>query len=116
GGGVGGVDGVVGGEVDVVWGRCIVTMFPRLAEGWGVPVGESLGHGKICIASRAGAIPEVGGQWVDYIDPYNISEGLEVLSRYLDDPEFRRRRECEIVRHFHPRRWRQVADDFLRSA
>ena len=91
-------------------------MFPSLAEGWGLPVGESLAHGKICIASRAGAIPEVGGELVDYIDPYNVSEGLDLLSRYLDDPELRRRREREIAGHFHPRRWREVADDFLNSA
>ena len=58
----------------------------------------------------------MGGEWVDYIDPYNISEGLEVLARYLDDPALRRRREREIVRSFRPRRWRQVADDFLQAA
>src|SRR5262249_16708310 len=92
------------------------TMFPSLAEGWGLPVGESLGHGKICIASRASAIPEVAGEWVDYIDPYNVSEGFELLSRYLDDPTLRRRRERDIVENFRPRTWRQVADDFLNGA
>lgn len=102
-------------ELALLYRKCLLTTFPSWAEGWGLPVGESLAHGKICIASHAGAIPEVGGELVDYIDPYNASEGLERLSRYLEDPELRRRREREIACRFNPRRWRAVAEDFLNS-
>ena len=60
-------------ELALLYRKCLLTMFPSLAEGWGLPVGESLAYGKICIASRAGAIPEVGGELVDYVDPYDAS-------------------------------------------
>ncbi|HXJ79106.1 MAG TPA: glycosyltransferase 61 family protein [Candidatus Methylomirabilis sp.] len=103
-------------ELDLLYRKCILTMFPSMVEGWGLPVGESLAHGKICLASHAGGIPEVGGSRVDYVDPYNASGGLEVLLRYLDDPELRRRRERDIADHWEPRPWRKVADDFLNSA
>jgi glycosyltransferase involved in cell wall biosynthesis/capsular polysaccharide biosynthesis protein len=102
-------------ELDQLYQRCLLTMFPSFAEGWGLPVGESLSYGKISICSSAGGIPEVGGALADYVDPYNARGGLEQLLRYLDDPELRRRREDEIVQHFQPRSWRQVADAFLRS-
>ena len=102
-------------EIATLYRKCILTMFPSFAEGWGLPVGESLAHGKICIASHACAIPEVAGELADYIDPFNASDGLRVLSRYLDDPELRRRREGEIANRFKPRRWRNVAEDFLKS-
>jgi glycosyltransferase involved in cell wall biosynthesis len=56
-------------ELDLLYRKCLLTMFPSFAEGWGLPVGESLAYGKISIASRAGAIPEVGGELSDYINP-----------------------------------------------
>ncbi len=103
-------------ELALLYRRCLLTMFPSWAEGWGLPVGESLAHGKICITSKAGAVPEVAGELADYLDPYNARDGLEVLLRYLDDPELRRRREREIAHHFKPRSWRKVAENFLNSA
>jgi glycosyltransferase involved in cell wall biosynthesis len=103
-------------ELALLYQKCLLTMFPSWAEGWGLPVGESLAHGKISLASRAGGIPEVGRELVDYIDPYNACDGLDRLVRYLDDPELRRTREREIARHFDPRSWRSVADDVLNSA
>ncbi|MGO8841364.1 MAG: glycosyltransferase [Methyloceanibacter sp.] len=102
-------------ELDQLYQRCLLTMFPSFAEGWGLPVGESLSYGKISICSSAGGTPEVGGALADYVDPYNARDGLDQLLRYLDDPELRRSREAEITKRFQARSWRQVTDDFLRS-
>jgi glycosyltransferase involved in cell wall biosynthesis len=102
-------------ELDLLYRKCILTAFPSFVEGWGLPVGESLARGKICLASSMGGVPEVGGDFADYIDPYNATDGLEKLLRYLDDPELRRSREREIAEHFEPRSWRNVADDLMRS-
>ncbi len=106
---------VTDAELDLLYRKCMLTVFPSFVEGWGLPVGESLARGKICLASSAGAVPEVGGDFADYIDPYNATDGLEKLLRYLDDPELRCNREREIASHFEPRTWLQVADDLMRS-
>jgi len=106
---------VTDAELDQLYRGCLLTMFPSFAEGWGLPVGESLAYGKISLCATAGGIPEVGGACADYIDPFNACDGLTQLSRYLDDPELRRRREGEIADHFKPRSWRQVAEDLLAS-
>ncbi len=103
-------------ELDLLYRNCILTIFPSFVEGWGLPVGESLVHGKVCLCSPIGGVPEVGGELVDYIDPYNVWDGLERLLRYLDDPELLRNREREIVEQFKPRSWRKTTDDLLRSA
>ena len=102
-------------ELDLLYRNCLLTMFPSFAEGWGLPVGESLAHGKICLCAATGGVPDAAGMAADYIDPHNTRDGLQQLVRYLDDPELRRRREREIVDQFTPRSWRNVADDFLRS-
>jgi len=64
---------------------------------------------------RLVSMPEAGGGLADHIDPYNARDGLEKLSRYLDDPALRRSREREISERFQPRSWGNVADDSLRS-
>ncbi len=102
-------------ELNLLYRNCMLTVFPSFVEGWGLPVGESLAHGKVCLCSDGGGIPEVGGKLVDYIDPYNTRDGLEHLLRYLDNPELRRSREREIAESFEPRSWRQATDNFLRS-
>ncbi|HEY4406513.1 MAG TPA: glycosyltransferase 61 family protein [Xanthobacteraceae bacterium] len=103
-------------ELDWLYRKCLLTMFPSFVEGWGLPVGESLAHGKICLCSALGGVPEVGGALADYIDPYNASSGFEQLVRYLDDPQLRRDREREIADRFKPRLWQEVADDLLMAA
>jgi hypothetical protein len=40
---------------------------------------------------------------------------MELLLRYLGDPDLRKKRELEITNHFDPRSWQRVADDLLRS-
>jgi glycosyltransferase involved in cell wall biosynthesis len=107
--------GATDAELALLYRQCILTMFPSYVEGWGLPVGESLAHGKICIASNTSAIPEVAGDLADYVDPYNASDGLRVLSQYLDNPDLRRRREADIAQRFKPRLWRTVAEVFLKS-
>jgi glycosyltransferase involved in cell wall biosynthesis len=102
-------------ELDSLYRNCLLTAFPSFVEGWGLPVGESLARGKICICSGEGGIPEVGGELADYVDPYNVREGVQRFLRYLDDPELRRSRELEIAGRFRARSWRQAADDLLSS-
>ena len=102
-------------ELNLLYRNCLLTMFPSFAEGWGLPVGESLANGKVCLCAATGGTPDAGGVAADYIDPHNTRDGLRQLTRYLDDPELLRAREREIVGQFTPRSWRDVADDFLRS-
>lgn len=102
-------------ELDMLYRTCMLTMFPSFVEGWGLPVGESLARGKICLASDSGGIPEAGGKFVDYIDPYNVNDGFQKLSQYLDDPERRQKREREIAENFEPRSWLTVAGQVMNA-
>ena len=38
--------------------HCLFTVYPSLAEGFGLPVAESLAYGKVCICSSNGALAE----------------------------------------------------------
>ena len=72
-------------ELATLYRSAMFSVFPSLEEGWGLPVGESLIFGRPCLASNESSVPEVGGDFVDYIDPYNINDGYEKISRFIDD-------------------------------
>jgi glycosyltransferase involved in cell wall biosynthesis/tetratricopeptide (TPR) repeat protein len=72
-------------ELAVLYRNCLFTIMPSLEEGWGLPIGESLAYGKPCIASHAASMPEVGGDYAVYIDPYNQRACAELLRDLLAD-------------------------------
>src|SRR5215467_4109185 len=39
-------------ELQQAYHSCLFTVFPSLCEGWGLPIAESLAHGKFCVASN----------------------------------------------------------------
>jgi glycosyltransferase involved in cell wall biosynthesis/tetratricopeptide (TPR) repeat protein len=110
------IEGLSDGELATLYRDCNFTIFPSLVEGWGLPVGESLAYGKLCVASNTSAIPEVGGNFVIYIDPLNLRAMTEEIGRLLSNPEEVLRYEAEIARNFKPRDWPTYALAFLQAA
>ncbi|MEO6760882.1 MAG: glycosyltransferase family 1 protein [Candidatus Saccharimonadales bacterium] len=69
-------------EIDWLYGHCMFTVFPSLCEGWGLPVVESLQHGKLCIASSVSSMLEIGNGMVDYFSPYDARSIMEKVLTY----------------------------------
>ncbi|GBH31046.1 glycosyltransferase family 4 protein [Sphingobium xenophagum] len=101
------------GELNAVYSNCEFSIFTSFVEGWGLPVGESLFHGRPCIASDTSSIPEVGGDLVDYVDPFSITQGAEVFRRMITDRAYREGRAQAIRDRFVPTTWNDVGADFL---
>jgi glycosyltransferase involved in cell wall biosynthesis len=92
------------------------TVFPSLYEGWGLPVVESLGWGKFCIASGAASLPEAGGDLVEYIDPWDLPRWVERLSHFMQHPDDVRSRSERIVREYRTTPWRETCEEIHRVA
>jgi glycosyltransferase involved in cell wall biosynthesis len=111
---------VVLGDVDdaelaAFYTGALFTVFPSLAEGWGLPVAESLRHGKVCIASSAWSIPEVAGDLVDYCEPDDLDGYCALIERYCFDHHARRDREQRIRAEYVPVDWAQTACELITS-
>jgi len=97
--------------LELLYRSCLFTAFPSIMEGWGLPVGESLTHGRPSVASNTSSIPEVGGDFVDYIDPWNVREGIKVFRKMMFDDAYRILRTKNIKEKFVPRTWDDVGKD-----
>lgn len=92
--------------------HCLATLFPSLAEGWGLPVAESLARGRLCLAANSSSIPEISDLTVlfDPLDPVSLA-GL--VKRTISDPSWRQQQEERIRRNYTITTWTQTARQAL---
>ncbi|PRH86339.1 hypothetical protein C5L14_19110 [Labrys okinawensis] len=95
-----------------LYDRCLLTAYPSFAEGWGLPVGESLAHGKPCLASGVTSIPEVGGRFVRYFDPHNVEEGFQLFRDTLSDRHGIAEWAASIKRELKLKTWNEYCEEF----
>lgn len=71
------------GALAAAYAACAFTVYPSIVEGFGLPVIESLAHGKPCICSGRGALGESarGGGCValDSVDAASLAEAIASL-------------------------------------
>jgi glycosyltransferase involved in cell wall biosynthesis len=82
-------DGPVGDqELDAAYRQCAFTVYPSLAEGFGLPVAESLSRGKPCICSSQGALGEIarGGGCVE-LQSLGAAAIAEAIGRLIEAPQ-----------------------------
>lgn len=92
-------------DLSYLYDHCAFTAYVSFAEGWGLPVGESFVHGKHCVTSNVTSMPEVGGIFADYINPYDLRSGVAVFGDLLKNPERIQAAEKKIKDQFKIKTW-----------
>ncbi|WP_370544402.1 glycosyltransferase family 4 protein [Frondihabitans sp. VKM Ac-2883] len=95
-------------------GGASFVVYPSSAEGFGLPVLEAMSTGGAVLTAPRLAIPEVGGDAVDYAEP--TVDGIEQgILRLVQDPA--RRRELSGLGSDRARlfTWKACADEHLRA-
>lgn len=91
-------------ELDYLYKNCLFTIYPSIYEGWGLPIAESLSYGKFCLASETSSMPEIGGSLLEYFNPYNPKQLLDLITKYLD-PILRKNAEDKIKNNYKITSW-----------
>jgi glycosyltransferase involved in cell wall biosynthesis len=107
------LNGMSDAELSRLYRDCLFSAFPSFEEGWGLPVGEGLIHGRPCIASGTSSIPEVGGDYAVYADPDDLKESMSLYERMIFDAPYREGLAERIRSSFTPRTWDDVTADLV---
>lgn len=108
------VEGPSDDVLSYLYRNCLFTVTASFYEGWGLPIGESLGYGKTAVVSNTSAMPEVGGDMVEYCDPHSLESIEAACLRLIDDPAHRAVLEDRIARA-SLRSWDMVAQDIMEA-
>ncbi len=73
--------------LDRAYAECTFTVYPSLIEGFGLPVLESLAHGKPCICSARGALGESArGGGCAALETMDAASLAAAINRLLSSP------------------------------
>ena len=97
-------------DLRLLYDRCLFTVCPTLYEGWGLPVGELLAMGKICVSSDRASVPEVAGDCGVYMNIDSVDELLRVVRDLIRDERAHKKIEAKIRRDYVPVTWKEVAE------
>lgn len=96
-------------ELVGLYAGAVLTVYPSHAEGWGIPVVESLAVGTPVATSNATAIPEAGGDDALYFDPADLDSMADTIAHAIDAaPAFAARRAA-AQRRARSFTWRRAA-------
>jgi glycosyltransferase involved in cell wall biosynthesis len=100
-------------QLSMLYRSCAFALFPSMYEGFGLPLVEALGYGKLCVSSNAGALSEIGGDLVMRLDPRDTLAWSHVIGRLMSCAE-----ECEaweerIRQRYRPTTWDDAANSFF---
>jgi glycosyltransferase involved in cell wall biosynthesis len=89
--------------------KCLFTVFPSEAEGWGLPVSEALDRGKYCLASDHAALQEAGEGLAFHAALQDRDAWIDELYALLSDPLALEQRTKKVRENHHSRTWADVA-------
>ena len=96
-------------ELAALYRNCRFTALPSLYEGWSLTLPESLGQGKFCLCSATPPLREIGGDLVDYVDPYDVRGWAEKIILYSKNDSLLRSFEQKISNDWPTMKWSDTA-------
>lgn len=96
-------------ELAWLYRNCRFTLYPSFAEGWGLPVSESLAYGKPCLASNATSLPEAGAGFARHLDPLDFEAWHDTVLAWSSDDHAIDAMTRDIVSNYKPTSWAQTS-------
>jgi glycosyltransferase involved in cell wall biosynthesis len=107
---------VADAQLTALYRACAFVVFPSLYEGFGLPLAEALGYGKLCISSNSGALAEIGGDLVMRLDPKDTLAWASTIARLMTSQSEIREWEVRVRSFYRPTTWDDAANCFFGAA
>ncbi len=102
-------------QLDVLYRHCMFTVLASHYEGWSLTLPESLNYGKFCIASKVEPLMEIGKDFIDYVQPWDVAGWAEKILYYFSHPEVLKEREAYIEKEWHAVSWEECAEQVAKE-
>ena len=108
------LDYVPSADLPPLYSMAQALVFASLYEGFGLPVLEAMACGCPVITSKATSIPEVGGDRVLYVDPYNVDSIAEGMNQVVNNEKLRTELTKSGLNRAKLFSWNKTARDIIR--
>ena len=99
-------------ELVALYRMATVQFFPSLYEGFGMPVLDAMLCGVPVVTSNVSAIPEVAGDAAVLVNPLDVNEMTDALTRLLEDEALRAEMQAKGLAQASTFGWEKTADVF----
>jgi glycosyltransferase involved in cell wall biosynthesis len=102
-------------ELVTLYQGCLFTLYPSFAEGWGLPVRESLSFGKACLIADRASLLEASDGLARCFDPDNLNEAYATVREVIEDREGLAHWEAWARQEFRPVPWSATVEALLKG-
>jgi len=102
-------------ELEILYKNSLFTVLASLYEGWSLTLPESLNYGKFCIASNVAPLKEIGGDFIDYANPYNAKEWAEKILYYYRNLDKLEEKNRNIEENWKSITWEECAKNVAKE-
>jgi glycosyltransferase involved in cell wall biosynthesis len=95
-------------ELEWFYRESIFTVYPSFYEGYGLPILESLGRGKICVCSNTSSMKDINPFEDFTFDPYDPEQAYKIISKLFSDVQLRLDRERMVLELNFEHSWRDA--------
>jgi glycosyltransferase involved in cell wall biosynthesis len=99
-------------ELAALYRMAAVEFFPSLYEGFGMPVLDAMLCGVPVVTSNVSSLPEVAGDAALLVDPLNVDEMADALTRVLEDETLRAEMRAKGLAQASAFSWEKAANVF----
>lgn len=80
-------------------------------EGFGLPILEAMSLGKAVICSNTSSMPEVGGDAVEYCNPWDVESIAQSIGKVIFDENYRKKLETRAIKQAAKFSYRKAAEE-----
>ncbi len=102
-------------NLNQLYKNAFICLYLSEYEGFGLPIAESLGMGKITITSNNSSMYEVGKEFADYLDYNTENECFDIVKTYIEAPELYQKKQTHIAQYYNVYSWDQFYTNLLDS-